>query len=132
MILVNIHDIPKETCLLDFKTQSHQWILTLILKYLTVTVTRFTQYGPVEDHNIWHNKVPKFYNIFNLNQNSTYEAAPLQIVSSKAIQSVLVNTFILVFTCKILTTSSSIIPHSKTMHAAIWLSLFRLLKFTTS
>ena len=33
-----------------------EWILTLILKYLTVTVTTFTQCGLVEDHS-WCNEV---------------------------------------------------------------------------
>ena len=51
-----------------------EWILTLILKCLTVTVTTFTQCGPEEDHS-WRNEVPILCDIFNLNQNSTYEAA---------------------------------------------------------
>jgi len=53
---------------------SVEWIFTLILKYLRVTVITFTQCGPVEDHS-WHNEVPILCDIFNLNQNSNYEAA---------------------------------------------------------
>ena len=33
-----------------------------------------SQCGPVEDHS-WHNEVPILCYIFNLNQNSNYEAA---------------------------------------------------------
>jgi len=85
---------------------SVEWVLTLILKYLRVTITTFTQCGPVEDHS-WHNEVQILCDIFNLNQNNNYEAATAIAVdvlgnsymhsklSSKAIQSILVKTLIL-------------------------------------
>jgi len=42
-------------------------------KHLAVTVTTFTQCGPVEDHS-WGNRAPVPYDVVNLKWNCTYEA----------------------------------------------------------
>ena len=70
LMLVSIHDSPKET---DCMSHLHLWILTLISKHLAVTVTTFTQCGPVEDHS-WGNRAPVPYDVVNLKRNCTYEA----------------------------------------------------------
>ena len=93
----------------------------------------------MEDHS-WHNKVI-FYDIFNLNQNSTYEAATaIAVLGYSCIHSkfcppkqytISFNKYIHLHVYMQYQNSNHLQLHTL-MYAVIWLSPFQLLKFTTS
>ena len=77
-MLVRNHYIHKETGLVGTKIICTMWILTLFSKYLTLTVTTFTQRGPVEDHS-QANRAPILQDEFNLKHNIIIKLLLLQL-----------------------------------------------------
>ena len=70
LIMVSIHYIPKETCLMAYKNHLHNPHCHF---KLLVTVT-FTQCGAYSGRDLsWSHEATVFYDTFNLKQNNTYE-----------------------------------------------------------